>query len=434
MEMKMSQKHLQRQQPFTQMLHSLTVLQMNAQELREYVKRLALENPVVEILDSPVRSDAHIPDSWRGRVYNEQLELVDRRNTQTLAEELRFQLLGMKLSQSLRRNVEFLIGCLDENGYLSLPLSELVSDAHPKSALEQALAILHSMEPRGVGARSLSECLILQLQDMPDNRIAIAIAKGYLPELAKCKLPQLAQMLDCSLEEVEYAVSLIRKCVPKPANGYAPGEATPYILPDLYIIENEEGRLQIVQEETANLRIQINPYYRTMVTADIDTDTAKYLKECISQASPIIGFVAKRNITLMQCAQILVTEQEAFFRHGPSFLRPLSLREVAQKMQVSESTVSRAIQGKYFRCIWGLFPLKRLLSRSISGGEEGNINAVAACEAIAAIVAKEDKKNPLSDQAISQSLLPRGIAISRRTVAKYRGLSGIAPAAKRKQV
>ena len=170
-----------------------------------------------------------------------------------------------------------------------------------------------------------------------------------------------------------------------------------------------------------------------MISSDIDSATAKYLKDCISQASPVIGYIAKRNISLLQCAQIMAAEQEEFFRRGPGFLRPLSLHQVAEKMQVSESTVSRTIQGKHFRCVWGLFPLKQLLSRSISDASDGGINAVAACTAIATIVAQEDKKNPLSDQAISEMLASQGISISRRTVAKYRGLSHIDPAAQRKR-
>lgn len=434
MDLKLSQELAQRQQPSMQMLHSLTILRMNAQELQDYVKKLALENPVVEIIDPSPQSDAHIPQSWRVSSHSEHLDFSDRSSTQTLADELHFQLLGLNLNQLLHKSVELLINCLDESGYLSVPLAKLASPAYPEPLLQEALEVLQSLEPRGVGARSLSECLALQLQDMDDNRIALEIAKNFLPELAKNKLPQLAQILNCSVKEVDHAAALIRNCVPKPANGYAANGAAHHIIPDLYIFQNDEQQLQIVSEASTCFRMRINPHYQRLLSSDIDAADAKYLKACISQASPVIEFIAKRNVTLIQCAKLLVERQEAFFHQGPEFLRPLRLRDIAKLMQVSESTVSRTIQGKYFRCEWGLFPLKRLLSRSVSNTADGSgINAVSVCAAIAAIVSQENKKAPLSDQAISEKLLAQGIPISRRTVAKYRAIANIEPAAQRKR-
>lgn len=433
MDFSMNQELSQRQQLSAQMLHSLTILRMNAQELREYIDALALENPVVEVIAAPTEGDAHIPNSWRVRSSDGQPEAADRRNTQTLAEELRFQLLGLKLNKSLAEAVELLIQSLDENGYLRAELSELADAFHPVEQLEEALQILHRLEPRGVGARSLSECLSLQLQDMPGSRIAIAIAKDHLPELAKNKLSLLAEQLDCSVQEVRQAAALIRRCVPKPGNGYATGGVTEFVVPDLYIFENEEHQLQIVPDETACPYIQINPYYQAMAGEDIDATAAKYLQERISQASSSISFIAKRNLTLLQCAQVLVREQELFFRKGPRLLRPLSLREIAVQMQVSESTVSRALQGKYFRCAWGVFPLKHLVQRSVSAESGGDkLNAQAVCAAIEDLIAQENKKKPLSDQAISERLLSKGIAISRRTVAKYREQRRIGTASQRR--
>lgn len=435
MALNLSQELTQRQQPSVQMLHALSILRMNAQELRDYVKEFAMNNPVVEIIDAPPQADAHIPHSLRVRSHNEQIVLSDpRSSTYTLAEDLEFQLLGLKLDHNLEKNVKFLIHCLDERGYLPVSVAELVTPERTESALNEALAVLQDLEPRGVGARSLSECLLLQLRDVQDNRIALEIAKNYLSELAKNKFPRLAQMLSCSVEEVEYAVTLIRNCVPKPANGYAANNATPHIIPDLYIFQNDDRQLQIVPEASTCFRIQINAHYQSLLSSDIDATTAKYLKACISKASSVIDFIAGRNINLMQCAGILVARQEAFFRRGPAFLQPLSLRDIAQEMQVSESTVSRTIQGKYFRCIWGLFPLKHLLSRSVSNTADGKgMNSVSVCAAIADIVSRENKKAPLSDQAISEKLLAQGIVIPRRTVAKYRAIAEIEPAAQRKQ-
>lgn len=433
MDVSQTQEFSQRQQLSSQMLHSLTILRMNALELREYINTIALENPVVEVLEVPQRSDAHVPDRWRVRLSSEQPEVADRRSSQTLTEDLKFQLLGLHLSPRLREAVEYLIRCLDASGYLPASLHELVDGNHQESLLEEALEILQRMEPRGVGARSLSECLLLQLRDMEGSELAAAIAREYLPELARHKGARLVEILHCTPEALQYAVSLIRRCEPKPANGYSTGETTEFVVPDLYIFENEEHQLQIVPDETACPYIQINPVYQAMSGQNIDPEATRYLQERIDQASAAISYIAKRNLTLMQCAQVLVQEQELFFRKGPGLLRPLSLHTVAERMRVSESTVSRAINGKYFRCAWGMYPLKHLVQRSVAGKDNGQgINAQTVCAAITALIAAEDKKAPLSDLSICRLLARQGIQISRRTVAKYREQCHFGPASDRK--
>lgn len=432
MDVSMNQALWQKQQLSTQMLHSLTILRMNALELRDYINTIALENPVVEILEPQGRSDAHIPEQWRVGACALPMEPADRRNSQTLAQELRFQLLGMQLPSRLRETVEFLVGSLDPSGYLSIPLEELASAQRPLPVLREALLVLQSLEPRGVGARSLSECLCLQLAGMENSDLAVRIASNHLQELAHNRLSRLPELLGCSYEEVERAAEQIRRCEPKPANGYCSSEETVYTAPELYIFENEEQQLQIVPDEMACPYIQINPVYQAMCSDDIDAAAMQYLREQIAQATAAIGCIAKRNLTLMQCAQVLVQEQEAFFRQGPTHLRPLSMHTVAEKMGVSESTVSRALNGKYFRCAWGFFPLKHLVQRSVCG-DAAQVNAQALCAAIAQLVAQEKRTAPRSDQELCRLLEEQGICVSRRTVAKYRELCHIAPASQRKQ-
>lgn len=432
MDVSMNQDIFQRQQLSAQMLHSLTILHMNALELREYINMIAMENPVIEILEPQGLVNAKIPEQWRVGVPAQRPELADRRGAQTLSEELRFQLLGMQMQPTLRSAVEYLIGSLDASGYLSTPLEELADDARPLPLLREALTVLQGLEPCGVGARSLSECLLLQLAQMENSELAARIAREYLQELAKNHLNRLPEQLCCTQEEVEQAVALIRRCEPKPANGYCADETTEYVVPDLYVFENEERQLQIVPDEIACPYIQINPVYQAMCGEDIDVAAVQYLREQIAQATTAIGCIAKRNLTLMQCAQVLVQEQEQFFRYGTMHLRPLSLHRVAEKMGVSESTVSRALSGKYFRCIWGIFPLKHLVQRSISGGSV-QVNAQTLCTAISELITQENKLAPRSDQELCRLLELRGIHVSRRTVAKYRELCHIAPASRRKQ-
>lgn len=433
MEFSISQELSQRQQLSAQMLHSLTILRMNAKELREYIEALALENPVVEVISEPAEGDAHIPNAWRIRSELSQLDTAVQHKGQTLREDLEFQLMGLPLSPQHKAAVSLLIHCLDESGYLRAELEEIADPTHPLPLLKEALHQLQKMEPVGVGARSLSECLELQLRTFPDSDIAIRLVRDHLPELAKNRLSQLAKQLDCTIQDIRHAESLIRRCTPKPGNGYAPEGLTEYVIPDLYIFENEEHQLQIVPDSTACPYIKINADYQTMVGEDIDAEASKYLQERISQASSAISYIAKRNLTLLQCAQILTREQALFFRKGPKLLRPLGLKEIAEQMQVSESTVSRTLQGKYFRCIWGVFPLKYLAQRGFLASTDGSeLNAKAICAAIEDLIARENKKKPLSDQAISEGLAAAGIVISRRTIAKYREQCGIGTASQRR--
>lgn len=433
MDFSISQDLSQRQQLSAQMLHSLTILRMNAQELREYIDTLALENPVVELISPPAESDAHIPNAWRPRSALSQVDVSAPQKGQTLREDLEFQLLGLTLPPKQKSAISLLIHCLDESGYLRAELEEIADAAHPLPLLQEALLHLQKMEPLGVGARSLAECLELQLRNFPGSEIAIRLVREHLPELAKNRLSQLAKQLSCSQQDIRNAEALIRRCTPKPGNGYAPEGFTEYIIPDLYIFENEEHQLQIVPDTTACPYIKINADYQAMIQEELDAETSRYLQERISQASSAISFIAKRNLTLLHCAQILAKEQTLFFRKGPKLLRPLGLKEVAEQMQVSESTVSRTLQGKYFRCIWGVFPLKYLAQRGFLASADGaELNAKAICAAMEDLIAREDKKKPLSDQAISEGLAAAGIIISRRTVSKYREQCGIGAASQRR--
>lgn len=407
------------------MLRSLSILRMNALELQEFVNELLLENPMVDVLPAKADSLSMIPQSWK------YVELPSSKNELTLAEELRFQLRGIKCTATVRHALEYLIDSIDENGYLHLLVEDASALGFTSESMETALKLLHEMEPFGVGARSLSECLLLQLKHQPDSALAMRIAREHLTALANNNLAAISKALSCSMKQAEAAARQIRMCNPKPGNGYAPAEDTHYVVPDLYVFENEDNQLQILLNSKVCPYLRIDPYYQSLLSTQ--EDIRQYLQAKIQEASASIRHIARRNLTLMQCAQILVHEQEEFFRKGPHMLRTLSLQEVADRIEVSASTVSRALQGKHIRCIWGMIPMKMLLQRGASSEE--HVSEWSAAQLLAELkrlISEEDKKQPLSDQTIAERLEEKGVRISRRTVAKYRIRAGIPAAAQRR--
>lgn len=428
MEVSYSNELSQKQTLNAQLLHSLSILRMNAQELRDYIHTLSMENPMVELVTPPQRATPASADcpAFSGA-------LPDLRHSQTLTHELQAQAMSLPCSRPVRQMLELLIHSVNDSGYLSAPLEELTPAYCPAETAQQALRLLQQMEPAGVGARNLSECILLQLQRLPDSSLACKIAGSALPLLAEKQTAAICRMLHCTQEQVAQAAALILQCNPKPGNGYRSAAQTPFLIPDLYVYEDEPGVLRIALDETICPYIQIDPFYQSLTASETDAQTVRYLKEKLQEASSAIRHIARRNLTMMQCAQSIVQLQESFFREGLSALHPLSLSDVAAHMDVAESTVSRAVQGKYFRCKWGLFPLRLLIQRasvSAISGEEVGSDTIR--KRISEIVSGEDKAKPLSDQKITERLCGEGYLISRRTVAKYREQLQILPAAKRK--
>lgn len=419
-------------------IQRLEMLQMSALELRDYLQELSQENPVVDLNDPPapsedVREDPRLQHlRWladtdrQNRYYQGLWEYEDDPIArigvsggleETLPQFLSRQLDRLRLDGDAARTVEFLASCLDGDGYLRPPLNELARDSGtPLPLLERGLAVLRTLEPAGVGADSLSQCLALQLERAGVDGPALAIVREYLEPLARCRYRFIADRLGVSVDEVRAALKTIRELDPRPGAVFDQPGQTPYVYPDVFV-EEVDGHFTARTRAGERPAFQINGYYKELLANSGQPEVKDYLRKKVQAAQDVLNAIAQRRDTLLRCAQAIVDRQEDFFRRGEQALRPLRMADVADAVGVHESTVSRAVREKYLQCQRGVYPLGYFFSR---GGAGEDMGAAAAKAALRRLIHGEDKAHPLSDQKLCEALAAEGCPISRRTVAKYR--------------
>lgn len=419
-------------------IQRLELLQMSALELRDYLQELSQENPVVDLNDPPapsedVREDPRLQHlRWladtdrQNRYYQGLWEYEDDPIArvgvsggleETLPQFLSRQLDRLRLDGDAARTVEFLASCLDGDGYLRPPLNELARDSGiPLPLLERGLAVLRTLEPAGVGADSLSQCLALQLERAGVDGPALAIVREYLEPLARCRYRFIADRLGVSVDEVRAALKTIRELDPRPGAVFDQPGQTPYVYPDVFV-EEVDGHFTARTRAGERPAFQINGYYKELLANSGQPEVKDYLRKKVQAAQDVLNAIAQRRDTLLRCAQAIVDRQEDFFRRGEQALRPLRMADVADAVGVHESTVSRAVREKYLQCQRGVYPLGYFFSR---GGAGEDMGAAAAKAALRRLIDGEDKAHPLSDQKLCEALAAEGCPISRRTVAKYR--------------
>lgn len=417
------------------MIQSAQILQLNTAELHQYLQELALENPLMEFISPTVncepRRDLPKAIDEQNRSYDRQerttaRDLWNTDVTQTLSDALLFQLGGMALSLDKRRMLEHMIYNLDSNGYLSIAPEDIqTAFGCDEATVAEALTILQSLEPCGVGARDLSECLCIQLQRLhPNEKTAIEIARNELELLGKNQLPTLARKLRQPLEAVLHARDVIRNLNPRPGASYDDGGCMPYIFPEL-LVSQKDGCFHVALNESQPLTVQFNESYLRML-ADDSGEAAAYLEKKKEQLEWVQQCIAQRSQTLLAIGNLILEAQQPFFRSGPGYLRIFTQAEAAGAMHVHESTISRAIHGKYLQCSWGVFPLQHFFPQGLQQRHE-------ICRHIQQMIAREDKSHPLSDQALCTALEEAGYSISRRMVSKYRESLKIPEAGSRRE-
>lgn len=429
------------------MIQSLQILQMNTQELEEYLKEKELENPLIELEEHSKWSEENLnfqkklewiaKSDEQNRVYyeDEQEEQKQEREFSTeevgLSEYVLSQLAPVSKTQLDSEIYEFLVYSLDERGYLIETAKELAEKfSMPVEKMEGYINKLKKCDPAGVGAKDLRECLLLQLERRENkNEIIDKVVKDYLVKVGKNQIPQIAKALKISIDEVVRACEEIRKLNPKPAQGFASRTHLKYLVPDVTVVKFK-GYFEILLDETSSYSRTFSTYYLNLMKEDGASEVKEYLQEKYKQAQWIFQCVDSRRETMMKICRILVEEQKEFFEKGTVYLRPLRMRELAEKAGIHESTVSRAIKEKYLQCSWGIFPMNYFFAQSVSVKENQTKDAVK--KELQRIIEQEDKTRPLSDQKIVEKMQEKGISISRRTVAKYRGQMGIADAGGRK--
>ena len=361
----------------------------------------------------------------------------------SLQEHLQAQMAGMNLCDEDRAALLVLIESLNEDGYLEDPLEEIAASLNPGGDAEVqeelldrlrcALKWLQSLEPAGVGARDLSECLVLQLRVQPRSQVqalAILICKQHLELLARRDLRRLGSLTGADEALLREAQALIARLEPKPGRPFARSVAQA-VIPDVIVQKSGRGFRVMINPEVAP-KLRINELYAQALRQTRGGVTNSPLGGQLQEARWFIKNIQQRFDTILRVSEAIVERQKGFFTHGELAMKPLVLREIADELSLHESTISRVTTAKYMATPWGTFELKYFFGSGLATETGGNASSTAVRALIKQFVAAEDPKKPLSDSALASMLEEQGIQVARRTVAKYREALKIAPANMRK--
>lgn len=440
--MRQHQVQQQAQALSPQMIRSMHILQMGIHELEDHIQEVLQENPVLELSEP----EGLAPPSEEFRRKMEWLTADDRQNSYyhiqdvdgeqgdplanvgcfadgetDLSRYILSQFMGIELEPRVMAAVEFLVRRLDPNGLLDEDLCDLSRAAGMgREVMERALIELQAADPAGVGARSLAECLRLQIERRAgDHRLSIEIAEKYLGELAHNHFHLISRELNAPEREVRTACALIRSLDPRPGVGFAARENLAYITPDVEVTVTAD-HFSISTNESFLPRLTVSAYYCGLLKETEDREVREYLSSKLEQARQVVSYIDQRRTTLLRLTEWIVQKQADFFHLGRDHLRPLTMADAAQALEVHNSTISRTVKDKYLQCSWGVYPMSWFFSRPVGTKE---ISGEAAKAQLRTLIEEEDR--PLSDQKLCEELARRGYAISRRTVAKYREELGI---------
>ncbi len=477
MEMKHS-LHLQQTQKLImtpRLQQALKLLQVPTLELQQILKQEVLQNPLLEEVDDladqedldkedspdenankeaeetadedPIDWSEYMQDGSLDRTYvpqseqgQEFLEKVPVTRT-TLAESLLEQLHFLNLPQQTMTIAEFIIGSLDDRGLLVTDISDIAQALNlPEAQVLPVLAVVQALEPAGVGARDLRECLLIQLEARGDkDTLPWQLIHDHFDHLVNRRFPEIARLLRISSEEVQEAADEIATLNPRPGTSIS-AEDPKYVTPDLLVERVDEEYVVMLNDRNVP-RLRISSAYESVIRekkkADATTaekETREYIQGKLASAKWLIQTIEQRRKTMIKVMNCIVREQREFFDKGIAFLRPLTLAAVARQIDMHESTVSRVCSGKYVQTPRGVFELKFFFSSGLETDDGEDVSARTAKDIIKTLIDEEDKKDPLSDQRIAELLHEKGLHIARRTVAKYREQLNILPARFRRRV
>ena len=444
------------------MQQSIKLLQMSLHDLREYIDNEYSENPVLEMNEESISyDDAHIngemiiEDRFDHKKIVEELysdNYKDRSETNYSNEEtsplnfiekkvslkdyLQEQLVEVNVDQYTLSICRYIVESLDDKGYLEIPIHELAAELNvQEEVVESALKIVQTLEPYGIGARNIKECLLIQSLKLNilDNIIE-KIILNHLENVAENKYEIVGKDLNISPREAQRYGDLIKKLEPKPSRGFYTGEEVNYIIPDAEI-KNIDSEFFILMNESVLPRLMINKTYKEVLQSNKDSETNSYVKDKINQALFLIKSIEQRKNTLHKVLECVVDKQKEFFKFGKQYIKPLTLKEVAEIINVHDSTVSRAIKDKYVLTSYGTIKIKDLFASGLtSSNSDDDMATIKIKNEIKRIIEEENKNKPLSDQIISNMLGEKNMNISRRTVAKYREELGIKSSSMRKRL
>ncbi|MBP3037928.1 RNA polymerase factor sigma-54 [Bacillaceae bacterium Marseille-Q3522] len=418
---------------------AITLLQYNTQELTEFLENKALENPLMQIETVNVKTMDPLADRVKkSKVKNNEdkqnwIEQIGRQTT-SLQEYLQSQLQLDGYSDAIKRACFLFIDSLDENGYLCVDLEETRNKlAVEKKDLEDALQLIQALEPAGVGARNLQECLLLQVRRNSDAPpFTEMILEECFLAFADKKWKTISKLCNIALKEIQDVFDYVQTLNPRPA-AFFREEQTAYIIPDITIKwDGSSFHVSVFDENLPS--VQFNESFYRKFSNHEDKQVKRFLQEKQHDYFWIVKSLEQRKETMIKVSLKIVEKQQEFFIHGPSNLKPMTMKEIADELGIHESTVSRAVREKYAQTPYGTFELKSFFSSTIKTTSSEDASSQQVKKKMAELIVKENKKKPLSDQQISAALeKAAGIVVSRRTVAKYREQLGIASSSKRRR-
>ena len=458
-----------------QQIQMIKLLELPTMQLEERIKREIEDNIVLEE-DTDTTSDGEEvqekisveeyigkeDDSpgYKARINNFSKDDKERpvyiTEARSLGESLIEQLRFRSLTEEELTIAAYIVGSIDDDGYLRRDLQSLSDDLAftrgldvSEAEIERILHIVHELEPAGIGARTLQECLLLQMRqhnlDTPDKRLAHKIVSQHFEAFAKKHYERLMARLAVSEEEFREAIDYIRSLSPKPGNLYAEGgvDTTPYITPD-FLLDNTDGSMRLMLNSSGLPEVRISRRYRDMIRDMVapdgtikakDREAVQFVKSKIDSSKWFISAIKQRHDTLMRTMQTILDFQREYFQDGDkSKLKPMILKDIADRTDLDVSTISRVVNSKYIQTSFGIILLKSLFSEGMqtSSGEEVSSHEIKTI--LQECIDNEDKRHPLTDENLMDILNDKGYCIARRTVAKYREMLDIPVARMRKQI
>ena len=457
-----------------QQIQMIKLLELPAVQLEQRIKQEIEDNIVLEEEERSAEDEEQPPQqisfdeylreddtpSYKSRINNfskdDKQRPVYLTEGRSLQEYLVEQLGYRNLPERDLRLAVYLIGSIDEDGYLRRDLESVADDIAftmgletTAGELERLLGIIHELEPTGIGARDLRECLLLQMAQMPVNprprRLARKILTSYFDEFVKKHYEKLMARLQISEDDFRDAIAEIRHLSPKPGNLYAEGgtDTTPYIIPD-FILDYQDGRFNLSLNSYNVPEVRVNRRYMEMIREMVgsdgrvrekDKEAIQFVKNKIDSAKWFISAIKQRHDTLMRTMQTILDYQQEYFKDGDkSKLRPMILKDIADRTGLDVSTISRVVNSKYVQTQFGIILLKSLFSEAMQTDSGEEVSSYEIKNILQQCIDEEDKRRPLTDETLMDILNSKGYRIARRTVAKYREMLGIPVARLRKQI
>lgn len=357
---------------------------------------------------------------WEGKNEQPSFELF-LATPSTLNDHLNWQLNLTEVDSEVLNICYFIIGNINEDGYLILPVEEIVQSLKvPEEKVEEALQVVQSLDPIGVGSRNLQECLLIQIRATGfGGSLTEKLVQDHLPLIQAKKFRELAKQIGCALEEIAEAMETIRSFSPKPGQKYST-QSPVYIQPDVHIYKvGDEYEISLNNDGLPKLRLS-RAYREMLKKKDVSKETKSFVKERFRSAMELLKSVDQRQQTIYRACVAIVKRQAGFLDGGAPYLKPMLIKDVAEELGVHSSTVSRVVANKHAHTPQGVMELRKFFTSGIENSDGENLSVVQVKEKIKGILANEDTLKPLSDQKISRLLNEDGIQITRRTVAKYR--------------